>query len=47
LRPTNIHGSDRCFREFIAAEHYQADALILRGDITGKALVPIRSTTGR
>ncbi|HKW07414.1 MAG TPA: metallophosphoesterase [Candidatus Dormibacteraeota bacterium] len=44
---TDIHGSDRCFRKFLAAaEHYQAEALILGGDIAGKGLVPIRSSNG-
>ena len=44
---TDIHGSDRCFRKFLAAaEHYEADALILGGDIAGKGLVPIRSHDG-
>jgi Icc-related predicted phosphoesterase len=39
---TDIHGSDRCFRKFLAAASvYRADALILGGDIAGKALVPI------
>ena len=39
---TDIHGSDRCFRKFLAAATaYRADALILGGDIAGKALVPI------
>ncbi len=39
---TDIHGSERCFIKFInAAKFYQADVLILGGDITGKALVPI------
>jgi Icc-related predicted phosphoesterase len=38
----DIHGSDVCFRKFInAGAHYDADVLILGGDITGKALVPI------
>ena len=38
----DIHGSDVCFRKFInAGAHYEADVLILGGDITGKALVPI------
>ena len=42
-----MHGSDRCFRKFIAAaETYDADALILGGDIAGKGLVPIRSENG-
>jgi len=44
---TDVHGSDRCFRKFIAAaETYDADALILGGDIAGKGLVPIRSHNG-
>jgi Icc-related predicted phosphoesterase len=39
---TDIHGSDRCFRKFLAAASvYRANALILGGDIAGKALVPI------
>jgi hypothetical protein len=39
---TDVHGSDRCFRKFLnAAKAYKADALILGGDITGKALAPI------
>ena len=44
---TDIHGSDRCFRKFLAAaESYEADALVLGGDIAGKGLVPIRSQDG-
>jgi len=44
---TDIHGSDRCFRKFLAAaESYDADALVLGGDIAGKGLVPIRSQNG-
>jgi Icc-related predicted phosphoesterase len=39
---TDVHGSDRCFRKFLAAaEIYDADALILGGDVAGKAIVPI------
>ena len=39
---TDIHGSDRCFRKFLnAAKHYQADHIIIGGDLTGKVLVPI------
>jgi hypothetical protein len=39
---TDVHGSYRCFRKFLnAAKAYKADALILGGDITGKALAPI------
>lgn len=39
---TDVHGSDVCWKKFIkAAEFYQADILILGGDMTGKAIVPI------
>lgn len=39
---TDIHGSERCFRKFLnAGKVYGVDVLILGGDITGKALVPI------
>jgi Icc-related predicted phosphoesterase len=44
---TDIHGSERCFRKFLAAaESYEADALVLGGDIAGKGLVPIRADNG-
>ena len=44
---TDVHGSDRCFRKFLAAaESYDADVLVLGGDIAGKGLVPIRSHNG-
>ncbi|HUZ86021.1 MAG TPA: metallophosphoesterase [Candidatus Baltobacterales bacterium] len=44
---TDIHGSERCFRKFLAAaKAYEADALILGGDIVGKGLVPIREHNG-
>lgn len=39
---TDVHGSEVCWRKFLnAGKHYQADVLILGGDMTGKALVPI------
>ena len=39
---TDIHGSEDCFRKFLnAAKVYDADTLILGGDILGKRLVPI------
>jgi Icc-related predicted phosphoesterase len=42
-----VHGSDRCFRKFLAAaESYDAGALVLGGDIAGKGLVPISSENG-
>jgi Icc-related predicted phosphoesterase len=38
----DIHGSERCWRKFLgAADFYGADVLVLGGDLTGKALVPI------
>jgi uncharacterized protein len=44
---TDIHGSDRCFRKFLAgAKAYRANALILGGDIAGKAIVPIEDLGG-
>ena len=39
---TDIHGSEKCFLKFInAAAFYQAQVLVMGGDITGKMLVPI------
>ncbi len=39
---TDVHGSERCFNKFVnAAAFYQADVLILGGDLTGKMIVPI------
>lgn len=39
---TDVHGSETCWRKFLnAGVHYKADALILGGDMTGKALVPV------
>jgi uncharacterized protein len=39
---TDVHGSERCFRKWVnAAAVYEADALVLGGDVTGKALIPI------
>src|ERR671932_1747513 len=39
---TDIHGSETCWRKFLnASKHYEADVLILGGDMTGKAIVPI------
>src|SRR6266851_479184 len=44
---TDIHGSERCFRKFLnAGKAYGADAVILGGDITGKALVPVIEQAG-
>jgi uncharacterized protein len=39
---TDIHGSETCWRKFLnSGPHYRADVVILGGDMTGKALVPI------
>ena len=39
---TDIHGSDVCWRKFLnAAAFHKADVLIMGGDMTGKAMVPI------
>ncbi|MEI7779266.1 MAG: metallophosphoesterase [Actinomycetes bacterium] len=39
---SDIHGSDQCWRKFLGAgKHYGADAVIMGGDLTGKAIVPI------
>jgi Icc-related predicted phosphoesterase len=39
---TDIHASNKCFKKFLnAAKHYEADVLVLGGDVTGKAFVPI------
>jgi len=44
---TDVHGSDRCFRKFLAAgKVYEADALILGGDVGGKAIVPFVTAPG-
>jgi len=38
----DLHGSEKCFRKFVnAGKFYRVDALILGGDVTGKALVPL------
>jgi Icc-related predicted phosphoesterase len=39
---TDIHGSETCWRKFLnSGKHYGVDVLVLGGDMTGKALVPI------
>lgn len=44
---SDVHGSDLCWRKFVnAATHYDAQALIMGGDLTGKALVPIVRRNG-
>jgi uncharacterized protein len=38
---TDLHGSDLCYRKFLnAAAFYEADVLVLGGDICGKYLIP-------
>ncbi len=44
---TDIHGSEICWKKFInAGKWYEVDTLILGGDMTGKAIVPIISQGG-
>ena len=44
---TDIHGSETCWRKFLnSGKYYGADTIILGGDMTGKALVPIVSDGG-
>jgi hypothetical protein len=39
---TDIHGSDVCWRKFLnAGTFHKADVLVMGGDMTGKAMVPI------
>jgi Icc-related predicted phosphoesterase len=39
---SDLHGSEICWKKFLnAGAFYKADAVILGGDITGKAMVPI------
>lgn len=46
---SDLHGSERCFLKFVnAAKFYGVQALVLGGDLTGKAVVPIiRQQGGR
>ncbi len=44
---TDVHGSEVCWRKFLnSGKHYKADVIILGGDMTGKALVPIVNDGG-
>jgi Icc-related predicted phosphoesterase len=39
---TDLHGSERTYRKFInAGKFYEANVLVMGGDITGKLLIPI------
>ena len=45
---TDVHGSEVCWRKFLnAGAFHKADVLIMGGDMTGKAMVPIVATAGR
>jgi hypothetical protein len=44
---TDIHGSEVCWRKFLnSAAFYKADMVVLGGDVTGKAMVPITERNG-
>ena len=44
---TDIHGSEVCWRKFLnSAAFYKADLVVLGGDVTGKAMVPITARDG-
>jgi Icc-related predicted phosphoesterase len=45
---TDTHGSSVCFRKFVnAGKFYEADVIILGGDITGKKVIPfVRQSDG-
>src|SRR5262245_10789568 len=39
---SDFHGSQRIFRKFVnAAKHYQADILVMGGDVVGKLAIPV------
>jgi Icc-related predicted phosphoesterase len=45
---TDIHGSDICWSKFLnAGKFYGADQLVLGGDMTGKAVVPVIHQGGK
>jgi Icc-related predicted phosphoesterase len=44
---TDIHGSEVCWRKFLnSAAFYKADLVVLGGDVTGKAMIPITQHQG-
>jgi uncharacterized protein len=44
---TDIHGSEVCWRKFVnAGKHHKVDVLVMGGDMTGKAMVPIVGRDG-
>ena len=45
---SDVHGSDQCWRKFLGAgRFYGVNALIMGGDLTGKAIVPIAARRRR
>ena len=39
---SDIHGSERCWKKFLATpKHYECDTIVIGGDITGKFIVPV------
>ena len=39
---SDFHGSERIFRKFVnAAKHYEADVLVMGGDVVGKLAIPV------
>jgi Icc-related predicted phosphoesterase len=44
---TDVHGSEVCFRKWLAAARaYGADTLLMGGDLTGKVIVPVHARDG-
>jgi Icc-related predicted phosphoesterase len=44
---SDVHGSERCWRKFLGAgRFYDVQALVMGGDLTGKAIVPIAEQNG-
>src|SRR5438876_10275123 len=45
---TDLHGSEVCWKKFLnAPEFYDVSVLILGGDMTGKALIPLGAARSR
>jgi uncharacterized protein len=43
---SDLHGSNVCFKKFVnSAQFYGADVLVLGGDLTGKAVIPVAEQT--
>src|SRR5258708_15534851 len=43
----DVHGSEICWKKFLnSAAFYKADLVVLGGDVTGKAMVPITAYNG-